>query len=1193
MKLNLAKIKAIAQPLWLGFLHLAHRLVIPVMILVIIYALLVSSFIALTPWVRTYQQKITHILEQKTKQKVHIGDIKTSWYGLYPVIKLDDLRLAQSNGEIWNCQECWLGIDLIRSLLYWRFYPGMVYIDGVKVEVLHESQNWHIKGLPDIKQAQNISAEVLDGLGVILSFMPEKILIKDMQINIQTASRKPFLLKNIRVLGQKRSGEYHWSAEADLGKKSTLQLRVDMPLLSDLMLPQKGRLYLQTAGLEIKKIPGLQAWLNEKDIQSISGLVEGNAWLDWDKGKITALHSQLILDDLLLQRSKNSQVIKLKHFSANSLWQKQAVGWEIAMDNVHIDNGKDVISNDKFLLFYQPDWDTYHLYLKELPIHFFENFKQILPSPWSSRLAFISDGNIKELQLNIKAGQVDYLLMQFDNVAWPAKANYPGVKGLSGGVSWEPDKTHVELSSPGLEMKFPSMPKMVFDNVHAILGFNTQSTGSQHLEIERLVLSRPDLALTLQGQIDDILVPSKTNARLEMNWSLEHGEHWLPYLPLVLKPGSLLEWLMNDVKTIRQSSGEMVLNGLLKEFPFDAQEGEFSVNSHLYGVDLIFAKNWPLTKQIDANLKVHQRELEATIDRASLNDIPIEALNLRVPFLGQDKEVLLVHGQLSAPITKMLAYLKQSPLKERTKSWAPFDFKGLGHLDLKLDVPLYKGRDDIFVLGHLAFDEQNLDVKLFSNPLFVKQSQGFLDFDGNGVIGGDMQGQVGADPLTLNVDYRPETKDTVFKIKGRVGLDDLKAAWGMNKTDIITGHLPVEGSILLPNGARQYWDMHWQSNMLGVKIDLPRPWSKSAGEIKPLDLEMKLANNGALDIKVLYQQKDFKLNFFNKQWDIFLEEPDIQGHLLYHSEQQKIFAKLSRLYLDGQFIKSQQSTSDKPWAMQDMPNLDIDVEDFRLDGLSLGSVKLQAVQEHKTWQLEQLKLSSPYYDLLIHGRWAQKGSKHHIDVSAQMMISNLAKSLELWHMTPAMDTKQGFLDFQGAWEVSLNHASLKNLEGSLDLRFKKGNITHLDRETEQKIGIGKLLSIASLQTLPRRLQLDFSDLASTGYTYDIFKAHFDLHQGLLKTSNAEMDGPIAYLKMHGGLNILDKWYDLELQVYPYIAASLPVAATIVGGPLAGVATWAASHVINQGMQKVSGYTYKITGPWDKPIVQQMGLMRSH
>ncbi len=58
------------------------------------------------------------------------------------------------------------------------------------------------------------------------------------------------------------------------------------------------------------------------------------------------------------------------------------------------------------------------------------------------------------------------------------------------------------------------------------------------------------------------------------------------------------------------------------------------------------------------------------------------------------------------------------------------------------------------------------------------------------------------------------------------------------------------------------------------------------------------------------------------------------------------------------------------------------------------------------------------------------------------------------------------------------------------LGLQNGRITNLSPETEDKLGLGKLLSILSLQTIPRRLTLDFSDLANPGYSFDVFKGNF-------------------------------------------------------------------------------------------------------
>ena len=131
-----------------------------------------------------------------------------------------------------------------------------------------------------------------------------------------------------------------------------------------------------------------------------------------------------------------------------------------------------------------------------------------------------------------------------------------------------------------------------------------------------------------------------------------------------------------------------------------------------------------------------------------------------------------------------------------------------------------------------------------------------------------------------------------------------------------------------------------------------------------------------------------------------------------------------------------------------------------------------------------------------------------------------------------------------------------------------------------------------MQTIPRRLKLDFSDLAKTGYSFDQFEGQFALNNGVMNTENSSIDGPVAYATMKGELDLDKRLYNLDLHVTPHITASLPVVATIAGGPIAGIATWAASKVLNSGVDKVTGYTYTITGPWLEPVVQQVHIYRS-
>ncbi|NDH08934.1 MAG: hypothetical protein EBY16_04855 [Gammaproteobacteria bacterium] len=149
------KMKMICQPMWQALLHVLHRLLWPMMILVILYALLVSGFTALTPWARTYKPAIINVLNEKLEQDIEVGDLKVSWYGVYPVLKLLNVQASEKNGQILTCHEFWIGIDLIRSLFYWHIHPGMVYVDGMSLEAMEDQHQWHLKGTP-LNQAAEV-----------------------------------------------------------------------------------------------------------------------------------------------------------------------------------------------------------------------------------------------------------------------------------------------------------------------------------------------------------------------------------------------------------------------------------------------------------------------------------------------------------------------------------------------------------------------------------------------------------------------------------------------------------------------------------------------------------------------------------------------------------------------------------------------------------------------------------------------------------------------------------------------------------------------------------------------------------------------------------------------------------------------------------------------------------------------------
>jgi uncharacterized protein (TIGR02099 family) len=331
----------------------------------------------------------------------------------------------------------------------------------------------------------------------------------------------------------------------------------------------------------------------------------------------------------------------------------------------------------------------------------------------------------------------------------------------------------------------------------------------------------------------------------------------------------------------------------------------------------------------------------------------------------------------------------------------------------------------------------------------------------------------------------------------------------------------------------------------------------------------------------------------NKDWSFSLNQRNIAADLLYHEASNELSGHLQRLHLEkidthGPNDSIEQISKIRP---NQIPNLNLRIDNFSVGTVQIGNLVLKSKSTPERWTLNYCRIDSPVYQFNIEGEWTQKKDINKTKAHVKLDIVNLSKTLERWNFTPVVDAKKGYFEFKGGWDNSLYNFSLASLNGALYLHLKNGRITHLSQETEGKIGLGKLLSILSLQTIPRRLTLDFSDLSQQGYSFDVFKGNFNINKGIMNTQDSYLDGPVAYASMKGDLNLVKRSYDLNLKISPHITASLPVVATIAGGPVAGVAAWVATKIINQGMQKISAYSYQVSGPWSQPVVHQLSITK--
>ncbi|MDA8416469.1 MAG: TIGR02099 family protein, partial [Betaproteobacteria bacterium] len=168
------------------------------------------------------------------------------------------------------------------------------------------------------------------------------------------------------------------------------------------------------------------------------------------------------------------------------------------------------------------------------------------------------------------------------------------------------------------------------------------------------------------------------------------------------------------------------------------------------------------------------------------------------------------------------------------------------------------------------------------------------------------------------------------------------------------------------------------------------------------------------------------------------------------------------------------------------------------------------------------------------------------------------------------------LEWSGGW----TDFSLLALKAEAKLDLNDGQFSKI-----QPGGVGRLISLFSLQTLPRRITLDFRDVFSEGFAFDHLNVDLALDHEKLTTRDFEMAGPAARVSMTGEVDLQQETTQLEAQVEPALGGSVTLASAVVGGPVVGAASWLVQKILGNPFDKALSYDYAIQGPWDAPDIR--------
>jgi uncharacterized protein YhdP len=247
---------------------------------------------------------------------------------------------------------------------------------------------------------------------------------------------------------------------------------------------------------------------------------------------------------------------------------------------------------------------------------------------------------------------------------------------------------------------------------------------------------------------------------------------------------------------------------------------------------------------------VTENDVNVLVNQANFAGLPVTNLQVRVPFIGDDANQVMVRGQIQDNASKILQALEKTPLKSSVLT--PFEGWRVtgdvaGSFDLK--IPLSKELNP-FVDLNLKFQQNNvmlaqadLPLDVESGRLHYQSSKGLYDTefdvetlggkshlmlasqfaeDGSLIVSGALSGDIDAHEVAL---WRNAPKPVLSRLEGKTN---------------------YSGELEIGRSKPGQVDIYLKTDLSGVKLALPAPAAKASSRSVPTDVHITALNDEVL-----------------------------------------------------------------------------------------------------------------------------------------------------------------------------------------------------------------------------------------------------------------------------------------------------------------------------------------------------------
>lgn len=842
------------------------------LVMLVLLALYVSLGRQLTPMVSNYKNEIEQRLSESLGARVQIGQIEGEWQRFSPQFLITDLVVQGIAGDgqtlpaALRLDQVSVAADIPASLLARQLVLASTNLDQLQLRFVQNSGGrWGLDGvgagtlpLPD----PQLIFRWLSGLARFtlsradLSFQPlqgEPLLLEDTNVQFQSQGGRHALV--VRALPDLASDELVLRAELSGSALSALtgSVYLNAPpaeyagILSSLNLNGLGA---ERLGLESLQVHG-EFWLGMRE-----GVLSSFTWQGGGQTELQVLDTvesavieQVLIDDLVVDW------LSLEHSAESGSWTLQAEGLGFAYDGGQWPAGG-------LSLAYLPD-DNIRLHMDAVDAGLAGRLLSALMPDSALRNeldAFNARGQFHNLVLSatLDDGQpvTGQLLSNINDGSLSAHRGAPAFWGVDGYVEVDFDLTRgsvegfVDVDARDLMMQLPNLfdTPWTYDSANGRVRFSAVQGDELQLRMVSSVIVVESDIVSGRGQFSlDVETGPDQFMNLELmigalQADIQHKSHYLPMAPRAPRSAQgVLKWVDEAVISGQGAGSGLIFRGRVHAGA-EPVERTLQMFYRVADGELKFDPQWPALESVSGFVTINDGTVDVLAEAGQSLGIDFNKTVASVRPHPQGGSWLTVSGTGQGSAGQGLLYLQQTPVtRDVGQSLSGWDAKGEAEFTLSLSVPLYI--DDAVPDVHLEMRLEDNELTIPEYALNATQLSGQLRYSAiDGLSSENISANVLGNPATIEINSVPVGEGgagTQVAVSGNSSIEQLRewSALPALLQPVLTraeGEFAYDAALLLG----EVPILTVTSGLLGVELDYPAPFAKSAGSALPLSVEL-------------------------------------------------------------------------------------------------------------------------------------------------------------------------------------------------------------------------------------------------------------------------------------------------------------------------------------------------------------------